>query len=113
MNNLPSNHSVSSQKSYNELSSHSQQTNMYGPPYPGPGIQKAGINVSMGYPAQQGPIPNQQNQITGPSPPVFIPAQTLNSQSATEYVINQMNSGSQFPQHAKLKDGTYAKHVIG
>jgi hypothetical protein len=24
-----------------------------------------------------------------------------------------MNSGSQFPQHAKLKDGTYAKHVIG
>ena len=53
---------------------------MYGPPYPGPGIQKAGINAQMGYPAQQGPIPNQQNQVTGPSLPVFIPAQTLNSQ---------------------------------
>lgn len=67
----------------------------------------------MGYPvAQVNPAPNP---IPQPTPPVFIPAQTLNNPQATEYILNQMNGGgsNQFPQHAKLKDGTYAKHVIG
>ena len=45
---LPSNHSVSSQKSYNDTSTHSQQAAIYGGGY-SQGMQKAVINPS--YPA--------------------------------------------------------------